>query len=272
MRESLILIIFVLATGAYFYFLSGSDDPNRATDLVPSSVAGDDNRFETEYSEDHTRVLGNDFQVPQPDRSNQTAEDMSLSRKVINSETEDMSASREQDKKSASGLPDDREIFTGPLPEQNRLIEHTDSIPQISGDFPPDPAVPQNEFTPPVPYQEYHDESLSVGQPLPDTVLPNATVDRFVITINDISYDSSQTVFTSIPVRAWFNHPNPAVTNIRMEYPRNTSMYFDYPVNEEVRLQIHESHLQAGMLSHSDFIAQDDQGNSYGRIRIVFAP
>lgn len=129
---------------------------------------------------------------------------------------------------------------------------------ELAKDFPPEPDIYGNEIN-----QDgaQNRQQIKAGQ-----------AGQFTIVINDEAYTRSQTIYTSTPVYATFKHPNPHVTHVRMEYPDKPDLYIDYPIGEKVRIQIHESYIQAGVFSYSDFIAQDDQGNPYDKIRLVFAP
>lgn len=212
MRETLILVCFIIVTGLYFYYMA-DDDPNRATYKVPDSVV-----------------------------------------------VENKPASYEMSSRSMPPQPSAQD-YNGRL-----LDEYSDEPPSFTGAFPPAPSAPDNTVE-----NNFVMPEVAISS-LDKVYMPGDRVDQFIITINDQSYNKSQTIYTQAPVYAWFMHPNPRVTHIRMEYPRNTSMYIDYPVNEKVRIQIHESYLQAGDLSFSDFVARDDAGHEYDRIRLTFSP
>lgn len=74
------------------------------------------------------------------------------------------------------------------------------------------------------------------------------------------------------PLNGFFTHPDPRVTKIRMENPRNTRQFIDYPKNTEVHIHIHENFMRQNVYSWSNFIAMDDSGNEYGRIHVTFDP
>ena len=220
MRETLILVCFIILTGLYFYY-TGDDDPNRATYKVPHSAS--------------VKLAPPPYDPPYP-------------------------APRETPDHSMPPQPSVQDY------SERVLDEYSDEPPEFTGDFPPPPIAADNVIE--------HNSAQRGKQSyaLDKVYMPGDRVDQFIITINDKSYDRSQTIYTQAPVYAWFMHPDPRVTHIRMEYPRNTSMYIDYPVNEKVRIQIHESYLQAGDLSFSDFIARDSTGREFGRIRLTFSP
>ncbi len=74
------------------------------------------------------------------------------------------------------------------------------------------------------------------------------------------------------PLDAFFTHPDPRVTTIRMENPRNPRQYIDYPKNTAVNIHIHENFMKQGEYSWSNFIAMDNAGNEYGRMHVIFDP
>ncbi len=94
----------------------------------------------------------------------------------------------------------------------------------------------------------------------------------FTIYLNDNPVTYSQNVSPCFPVMARFEHPNPKVTQVRMRYPRNWSMYRIYGMGQDVGIDIHENFMRDGVTSYSDFIAEDAQGNQYGTIQLTFVP
>tara|TARA_B100001989_G_scaffold252023_1_gene232821 strand:+ start:3465 stop:3749 length:285 start_codon:yes stop_codon:yes gene_type:complete len=74
------------------------------------------------------------------------------------------------------------------------------------------------------------------------------------------------------PVMASFHHPNPNVTRIKMRYPYNHGLYMIFPVHETTHITLHENFMKQNQTSISDFIAEDDAGNSYGQITLTFLP
>ncbi|MBL4804828.1 MAG: hypothetical protein JKY71_08180 [Alphaproteobacteria bacterium] len=74
------------------------------------------------------------------------------------------------------------------------------------------------------------------------------------------------------PVNGFFTHPDPRVSTIRMENPRNPAQYIDYPKNTDVHITIHENFMKQNVYSWSNFIAMDASGNEHGRIHVTFDP
>ncbi len=99
-----------------------------------------------------------------------------------------------------------------------------------------------------------------------------ADSDIFTVYLNDYPHSRSEKVRPCYPVMARFEHPNPAVTRVRMRYPYNHNMYMVFPVNENIHIALHENFMKKGQLSLSDFIAEDEAGNSYGQITLTFIP
>ena len=94
----------------------------------------------------------------------------------------------------------------------------------------------------------------------------------FTVFLNDIAYSQTGNVRPCYPVMARFEHPDPAVTRVRMEYPYNSEMFMHFPVNKDVHIKLHEEFMRAGQLSLSHFIAEDDKGNRYGQMTLTFIP
>ncbi len=94
----------------------------------------------------------------------------------------------------------------------------------------------------------------------------------FTVFLNDYAHYHSEKVRPCLPVMAHFYHPNPAVTRIRMRYPRNHAMHMFFDINEEVHIKLHEDYMRKSMLSYSDFLAEDDAGNVYGQMTLTFIP
>ena len=102
----------------------------------------------------------------------------------------------------------------------------------------------------------------------------NARADSgaFTVFLNDLPYSHTTKVRPCYPVMARFEHPNPAVTRVRMRYPYNHSMYMLFDVGVDVHIKLHEDFMKKGQLSLSDFIAEDDAGNQYGMMTLTFIP
>ncbi len=94
----------------------------------------------------------------------------------------------------------------------------------------------------------------------------------FNVFLNDLPYASDSKVRPCYPVMARFEHPDPAVTRVRMRYPYNHRMFMFFPVDREVHIRLHEDFMRKGQLSLSDFIAEDDLGNQYGQMQLTFIP
>ena len=93
-----------------------------------------------------------------------------------------------------------------------------------------------------------------------------------VVYLNDMPHTRTGNVRPCYPVMARFEHPDPAVTRVRMRYPYNHEMYMFFPMNESVHIWLHEDYMKQGQLSLSDFIAEDENGNEYGQITLTFIP
>ncbi len=99
-----------------------------------------------------------------------------------------------------------------------------------------------------------------------------ADSDIFTVYLNDIPTMHTTTVRPCYPVMARFEHPDPAVTRVRMRYPHNHAMFMHFPMNEDVHIELHEDYMKRGKLSLSDFIAEDDAGAQYGLMTLTFIP
>lgn len=109
---------------------------------------------------------------------------------------------------------------------------------------------------------ELHDHSA--------VVMPE--YDGFNVIINGAPYMMDMSIKVNPPITAHFTHSNPAVTRVRMQYPRDPRMHVFYPVNRDVTIELHSSYMDQGVASYSDFIAEDDAGNAYDKIRLTFLP
>ncbi len=92
------------------------------------------------------------------------------------------------------------------------------------------------------------------------------------IVINEQTYRASAMITPTLPIIARFHHGNSAVTKIRMQHPQRPKLHFIYPVNQDIRIENHESYMRRGIYSSSEFLAQDEQGHTYDRILIEFKP
>jgi hypothetical protein len=94
----------------------------------------------------------------------------------------------------------------------------------------------------------------------------------FVVNIGGHSYREDATIRPCYPLTAIFFHPNINVTKVRMENPRDPSMYMMFPVDQRVAITLHENFMRSGEWSFSDFVAIDDAGKEYGRFQLIFEP
>ena len=94
----------------------------------------------------------------------------------------------------------------------------------------------------------------------------------FTVYLNELPYSHTTKVRPCYPVMARFEHPDSAVTKVRMQYPYNTSLFMYFPINQDVHIKLHEDFMKKGQLSLSDFIAEDDYGNRYGQMTLTFIP
>lgn len=101
---------------------------------------------------------------------------------------------------------------------------------------------------------------------------PTESQEGFTVTINGVPYRKSATISPDVPITAYFSHPDSRVTRVKMQHPQNPLLRVIYPVNREVGIQNHSAMMSRGVLSASDFVALDDRGREYGKIRLVFKP
>ncbi len=94
----------------------------------------------------------------------------------------------------------------------------------------------------------------------------------YTITINGRTYSESASISPTVPIMARFDHPNPAVTQIKMQHPHNKDLFIYWPLNHEVYIQNHSDYMLRGQYSSSKFIAIDEQGRAYDEILIEFDP
>ena len=99
---------------------------------------------------------------------------------------------------------------------------------------------------------------------------PNATA--FTVFLNNIPHTTSGTVRPCTPLMARFEHPDTAVTRVRMRYPHNNNLFMFFPMNEEVNISLHEDYMEKGEWSLSDFIAEDESARAYGQMTLTFQP
>lgn len=93
---------------------------------------------------------------------------------------------------------------------------------------------------------------------------------EYTVYISGEAYTKDIRVSPCFPLTAEFYHPNKAVTRIRMEYPIDPSKFFILSIQDESHLEFHEEVMRNGENPYIDFIAEDDVGNQYGRIRMLF--
>ncbi|PCJ99457.1 MAG: hypothetical protein COA45_05320 [Zetaproteobacteria bacterium] len=94
----------------------------------------------------------------------------------------------------------------------------------------------------------------------------------FTVFLNDLAYTNSGKVRPCYPLYARFEHPNPEVTKVRMRHPTNHVLFMHFPINQNVHIKIHEQYMKQGLLSISDFIAEDNYGHIYGQMNLTFIP
>ncbi len=97
-------------------------------------------------------------------------------------------------------------------------------------------------------------------------------VRHFTVFLNNIPHTTSGTVRPCTPFRARFEHPDAAVTRVRMRYPHNHNLFMFFPMNEEVNISLHEDYMEKGEWSLSDFIAEDESARAYGQMTLTFQP
>ena len=93
----------------------------------------------------------------------------------------------------------------------------------------------------------------------------------FKVYINDIPYsgESVEIPAPCYPVMASFFHSHYDVTRIRMEYPIDPSKFFMFPAFGRTHMEFHEEVLKNGQRPYMDWVAEDDNGKQYGRIRML---
>ncbi len=97
-----------------------------------------------------------------------------------------------------------------------------------------------------------------------------AGVQKFTVVISGVATTQDYNFTPCYPITGEFYHPDPNVTRVRMEYPVDPSKFFMYPVNRKVHIDFHEKQMKRGDNPYSDFVAEDDYGVEYGRIRMIF--
>ncbi len=107
---------------------------------------------------------------------------------------------------------------------------------------------------------------------LAGTALARNTANGLVLEISGVYVVEDFRFMPCYPVNGFFTHPDPRVSKIRMENPRNPAQFIDYPKNAEVHITIHENFMKQNVYSWSNFIAMDSAGNEYGRIHVTFDP
>ncbi|MBL4804827.1 MAG: hypothetical protein JKY71_08175 [Alphaproteobacteria bacterium] len=98
----------------------------------------------------------------------------------------------------------------------------------------------------------------------------HAAVDKFTVVISGVATTEDYNFTPCYPITGEFYHPDPNVTRVRMEYPNDPAKFFMYPVNQKVHIDFHEQQMKRGDNPYSDFVAEDDYGLEYGRIRMIF--
>ena len=111
-----------------------------------------------------------------------------------------------------------------------------------------------------------------VSPPAPMHSESRPEINKFTIVINNVEYSQSSTISPKTPISAVFHHDNAAVTKIRMQHPRNPQTYIEYPLNQDVGLDIHAEYMRKNVYSSSLFLAMDRSGRVYDEILIEFSP
>ena len=99
-----------------------------------------------------------------------------------------------------------------------------------------------------------------------------AGVTVFTIGINGVDYTSSRSIRPTIPIEAIALHPNPNVTQVRMQHPDSPALFRTFAIGRPFRISNHEGHMRAGHESTSEFIALDAKGNELDRFALTFRP
>lgn len=93
----------------------------------------------------------------------------------------------------------------------------------------------------------------------------------FTVYINEIPYSGENLEIPApcYPVMVSFYHSHYDVTRIRMEYPIDPTKFFMFPAFGKSHMEFHEDVLKNGQRPYMDWIAEDDKGNQYGRMRMI---
>ena len=97
-----------------------------------------------------------------------------------------------------------------------------------------------------------------------------AAVEKYTVIISGVATSEDYNFTPCYPITGEFYHPDSRVTRVRMEYPYDPTKFFMYPVNKKVHIEFHEDQMKRGDNPYSDFVAEDDYGVEYGRIRMIF--
>ena len=97
-----------------------------------------------------------------------------------------------------------------------------------------------------------------------------AAVEKYTVIISGVATTEDYNFTPCYPITGEFYHPDSRVTRVRMEYPYDPTKFFMYPVNQKVHIEFHEDQMKRGDNPYSDFVAEDDYGVEYGRIRMIF--
>ncbi len=97
-----------------------------------------------------------------------------------------------------------------------------------------------------------------------------AAVEKYTVIISGVATTEDYNFTPCYPITGEFYHPDSRVTRVRMEYPYDPTKFFMYPVNKKVHIEFHEDQMKRGDNPYSDFVAEDDYGVEYGRIRMIF--
>lgn len=93
---------------------------------------------------------------------------------------------------------------------------------------------------------------------------------NFRVFINGTPYTVDSEFTPCYPLHASFEHDDLRVTKIRNEYPIDTSKYFMYSLHDRPHLEFHEDNMKKNLNPYMDWVAEDYEGNEYGRIRMMF--
>lgn len=99
-----------------------------------------------------------------------------------------------------------------------------------------------------------------------------AVDDVFTVWVSGVPVIEDRTFTPCYPLKAEFDHDNPIVTRIRNEYPIDPEKFFMYHIDDKPHLTFHEDNMKKDLYPYMDWVAEDLNGNEYGRIRMKFVP